>query len=70
MTRFEQKAKIEFENHAREELTIEEIAGAVYAFGSELACLRLMHKYRYCGDRAHTAYSENIGSWFFRLETL
>lgn len=68
MTRVEQKAKTEFERYAKETLAVEEIAGAIYAFGSELACLRLLNAYRYCGDAVKAAYSENQKSWFFRLE--
>ena len=64
------RAKTEFEKHAKETLELKELSGAVYALGSELACLRLFYVYRSCGDRAHSAYSENLKSWFFRLETL
>ena len=70
MTRLEQKAKTEFEKHAKETLAVEQIADALYAFGSELACLRLAHAYRYCGDRAVANYSEPRKTWFFRLETV
>jgi hypothetical protein len=70
MTRLEQKAKTEFEKYAKETLTVEEIAGAIYAYGSELACLRLAQVYRYCGDRAAANYSKSRDTWFFRLETL
>lgn len=62
------RVKVEFEKIAKEPLTVEEIGGAFYAFGSELACLRLFHGYRYCGDSVKTAYSENQKTWFFRLE--
>jgi len=70
MTRLEQKAKTEFEKHAKETLVVEQIAGALYAFGSELACLRLAQAYRHCGDRAVSNYSEPRETWFFRLETV
>lgn len=64
------RAKTEFEKHAKEALELKELGGALYAFGSELACLRLFYKYRHCGDRAKTGFSANLNTWFFRLETL
>lgn len=62
------RAKREFEIHAKENLVVEEISGTVYAFGSELACLRLLNTYRHCGDRVAAKFSENKKTWFFRLE--
>jgi len=54
---------------AKESVTVEQIGGAIYAFGSELATLRLFHKYRYTDEsRIHANYSENLKTWFFRLE--
>lgn len=63
------KAKTEFEKHAKETLSVEQISGTLYAFGSELACLRLARAYQNCGDRAAADYSENLETWYFRLET-
>lgn len=55
---------------AKETVRVEEIGGAIYAFCSELAALRLFHKYRYTDEsRIHANYSENMKTWFFRLET-
>jgi len=68
MSRIEEKAKAEFERYAKETLSVEDIAGSLYAFGSELACLRLLNVYRNCGDAVKVAYSENQNTWFFRLE--
>jgi hypothetical protein len=68
MTRFAEKAKVEFERYAKEPLSVEEIGGAAYAFGSELACLRLLNVYRHCGDAVKASFSENQKTWFFRLE--
>ncbi len=62
------RAKREFEIHAKENLDVQEIGGTLYAFGSELACLRLMNTYRHCGERVLAKFSENKNSWFFRLE--
>jgi hypothetical protein len=64
------RAKSEFEKHAKETLELKELGGSVYAFGSELACLRLFYVYRNCGDRAASGFSENLKTWYFRLETL
>jgi hypothetical protein len=64
------RAKAEFEKHAKESLELKELGGAVYVFGSELACLRLFHKYRYCGDRVNSGFSENLKTWYFSLEIL
>jgi hypothetical protein len=68
MTSFEKSAKREFEMLAKSELDVQNIGGALYAFGSELACLRLERVYRNCGDRVRADYSENRNTWFFRLE--
>lgn len=65
-----ERTKTEFERHAKEILEIKELGGAVYAFGSELAVLRLFHNYYYCGDRAKSGFSENLKTWYFRLENL
>ena len=38
----------------------------IYAFGSELACLRLYYKFRNCEvDKIRVAFNKSIGSWFF-----
>ena len=62
------RAKADFETHAKETLELKELGGALYAFGSELACLRLFHKYHHSDDRAASGFSENLKSWYFRLE--
>lgn len=64
------RAKVDLERIAKEVLELDQIGGAIYAFGSELACLRLFYQYRYCGDRVATGFSENLKTWYFRLETL
>lgn len=51
---------------AGEVITIEEIGGSVYAFCSELAALRLFHKYNCKSAKADFSTPRN--SWFFRLE--
>lgn len=34
----------------------------IWAFGSELACLRLEHKMK----SGHAGFSENLNTWFYR----
>lgn len=64
------KFKQTFEQHAKETLELVQLSGAIYAFGSELAVLRLDKVYREFGDRVDSGFSENLKSWYFRLETL
>lgn len=57
--------------YAKEPIRVEEIGGTFYAFGSELACLRLYHRYRYdpkLTERYRVEYSKTYNSWFFRME--
>ncbi len=53
---------------AGESVTVENIGGTYYAYGSELGCLRLYYAFRKCGDRAATEYSKNLSTFYFRLE--
>jgi hypothetical protein len=64
------RAQKDLEKIAKETLELKQLGGALYAFGSELACLRLFYKYRHCGDRVASGFSENLKTWYFRLETL
>lgn len=63
-----QRVRDEFTRRASEPVTVEEIGGTFYAFGSELATLRLLKAYRHCGERADAGYSDNRESFYFRLE--
>ncbi len=49
---------------AKENLTVELIAGCIYAFGSELACLRLEHKYNNRA-KSYCDFSKPRNSYFF-----
>lgn len=49
-----------------EKIVVENLAGVFYAFGSELACLRLFYVYRGAYS-VRCAYSENKGTWYFSL---
>jgi len=52
---------------AGEFVRVEEIGGTIYAFCSEIAALRLFHKYN--STKARAAFSKPRNSWFFSLET-
>jgi hypothetical protein len=66
VTELERRAKAEWSKIAGEPIGVKYIKGVLYAFGSELACLRLEHHMR-CG-RAN--YSENMGTWYWAKEAL
>jgi len=57
-----------------EDVKIEHITSCIYAFGSELACLRIFAKYNANGavhnKNARVGYSENQTSWYFVLENV
>ena len=54
----------------KEEIKIEYIKGAYYAYGSEFAMLRLFFHYNkhFPNPKTRAAYSENTKSWYFSLE--
>ena len=52
---------------AKEEIKIELIAGSLYAFGSELATLRLYRYYEGIDD-SRQGFSDNLKSYYFCLE--
>ncbi len=55
----------------KEDIEVEYIKGTFYAFGSELACLRLFLHYNKVvrNKKTRTEYSKNMLSWYFSLET-
>ena len=55
---------------ANEKVTVEAIGGAIYAYGSELATLRLLKSYAYIAHTGKVAadYSVNLQTYFFRIE--
>lgn len=59
-----ERVSAEWSRIAQEPVKIEEIKGTVYAFGSELACYRLAHKFR----SFNVKHSANCNSWYFSLE--
>ena len=58
------RVKETWEPVSKEPLVISEIKGTIYAFGSELAVLRLYHKMK----TGRVDYSYNLASWFYALE--
>lgn len=52
--------------YAKETVCVEEIAGTIYGFGSELATLRLLKQYMQC-DNVAQGYSENLKTFYFTL---
>jgi hypothetical protein len=63
------RVKKDWEKTAKEKLDIEEIKGTVYAYGSELATLRLFKSMYKAGDKVKADYSKNLKTFYFRLET-
>ena len=65
-----QRFKRAWEALCDEPLKVEQLSGAIYAYGSELACLRLFYKYNKDGHNPRTRadYSANRKTWFFRME--
>lgn len=59
-----ERTQREWSKIAGEELKIEKIGGVIYAFGSELGCLRLAHKMR----SFQVKYSVNLKTWYFSNE--
>lgn len=57
-----------FKDYAREQVRVEFIGSYLYVFGSELACLRIFH--RYCNsEEARVERSVNLGTWFYSHKT-
>ena len=61
------RTKTEWERIAGESLEVEQVSGALYAFGSELATLRLLAKYRSI-DAANVGYSASLDTHYFILD--
>ena len=65
--RFRSEAQ-RFATVAGEEIGVQFIDGALYAFGSETATLRILMLYRF-NQKARHGYSANLGKHYFCLET-
>lgn len=63
-----ERHKKDWSNLAGESVEIKIYENDIYAFGTELACLRLYYKFRHCDvDKIRVAFSKPSGSWFFSL---
>ena len=61
-----ERVKKEWESIAKESLVIETgetVQDPIIAFGSEIAVLRLFHKF--AGGSARVSFSKNLNTWFF-----
>jgi hypothetical protein len=63
-------AEKDWKKVAKEPITLEQIGGAIYAYGSELATLRLLRYYMHSihKGKAMQDYSTNMKTFYFRLE--
>jgi hypothetical protein len=63
-----ERHKKDWSNLAGETVEIKIYENDIYAFASELGCLRLYYKFRHCEvDKIRVAFSKPAGSWFFSL---
>lgn len=53
---------------AGEAVSVEVMEEDIYAFGSELACLRLEHHFKKGVCETDAAYSANLHTWYFLLK--
>lgn len=58
------RTQTDYSKIAGEHVTIEQIGGEIYAFGSELATLRLFRKM----PNMRQGYSENMKTFYFCVE--
>ena len=62
-----QRIADQWEKTAGENISIEVMEEDIYAFGSELACLRLEHYFNKGICETDVAYSTNLQTWYFLL---
>lgn len=59
----------ELKKHAKEDLSVRFFSSAYWAYGSEVAILRLADAYRNAPEgKVSHGYSENLGTYYFKLE--
>ncbi|MDC1809397.1 hypothetical protein POZ03_02835 [Bacteroides uniformis] len=63
-----QRIADQWEKTAGESISIEVMEEDIYAFGSELACLRLEHHFKKGICETYVAYSTNLQTWYFLLK--
>ena len=59
------RAKSEFEKHAKMPVDVRELGGAIYGFTEELGALRL---YKVYNGKHRAGYSENLKTWYICIE--
>lgn len=64
---FDRTARMLVDISGEDEGRVEMIGDSFYYFGSELATLRLLKKYRHC-DNASQDFSQNYNSYYFSLD--
>lgn len=64
-SRLEERAAKEWSRLAGEPVHVEEIGGVLYAFGSELACLRLWYKMGHGKAAPSKALVKERGPWYW-----
>ena len=62
-----QRIADQWEKTSGENISIEVMEEDIYAFGSELACLRLEHYFKKGICETDVAYSTNLQTWYFLL---
>jgi len=62
------RIKKDWEHTAKESIDVQLINNTFYGFCSEIASLRLLKKYRN-SIKADCGFSDNLKSFYFRLET-
>ena len=66
------KAQQTMSEYAGETLEVEVTPTVIYAFGSELACLRVFAKYNsngsHANEKARVGYSRDRDSWYVSLD--
>lgn len=62
---FEARAAKEWSGIAKEEIRCEVIGEVIYAYGSELACLRLAYAFRDSKDEPRVANFGKLSTWYF-----
>ena len=62
-----QRIVSQWSNVTQESIFIEVMEEDIYAFGSELACLRLEHHFKNGVCETEVAYSTNLQTWYFLL---
>ncbi len=64
------RAERDWKRVAKEPIEVEQIKGTIYAYGSELAMLRLFYYYRHNFSNGTTSfgYSSNLRTFYFGLD--